>query len=449
MRLAIIRQRYPPFGGTERFLETALEALLERNVAISLYTREWPQTRLQLVEPFICDPFYIGRLWRDAGFARAVSRVIGGAKANIVQSHELLLSCDIYRPNNGVYAAWLDEELRCATAFARARIRLDPYHRYALYTERKLFASPWLRMVICNSKMVRNEIRDRFGVAEERLPVVYSAVDTEAFHPRLRAERGRLRERSAVADDATVFLHVSTNYARSGAAEAIVALAELPAPSHLIIVGHDPQRRVYRRLAHSLGIGNRVTFVTAAADTGAWYGSADAYVLPTVYDPWPTTAIEAMACGLPVITSTKSGAAELLLEYDGGLVCPARDVAGLAPQMRALLDRDTRARLGANARRAVEPLSPSAMTLKLVLLYRDLLSATFPGRPDSAATTPDTEGATVATPTVAAETVPAASAPPSTIAPSTPEPLAVADDATEPAAPSAARAERAAPDATP
>ena len=56
MRLAIIRQRYAPAVGAERFFEGALEALLERNVAISLYTRSWPQTKLQLIEPVICNP---------------------------------------------------------------------------------------------------------------------------------------------------------------------------------------------------------------------------------------------------------------------------------------------------------------------------------------------------------------------------------------------------------
>ena len=50
MRLALIRQRYTPFGGAERFVESALEALLERNVAITLYTRSWPETRLKLID---------------------------------------------------------------------------------------------------------------------------------------------------------------------------------------------------------------------------------------------------------------------------------------------------------------------------------------------------------------------------------------------------------------
>ena len=92
MRLAIIRQRYTPQGGAERFLEGALEALLERNVAITLYTREWPQTKLQLIEPHICDPAFVGPLWRDWGFARAVTREIAATKANLVQSYERVLT---------------------------------------------------------------------------------------------------------------------------------------------------------------------------------------------------------------------------------------------------------------------------------------------------------------------------------------------------------------------
>ena len=73
MRLAIIRQRYTPYGGAERFVESALEALLERGIAITLYTRRWPQTPAAAHRAGAsCNPFYIGRLWRDWSFARAV-----------------------------------------------------------------------------------------------------------------------------------------------------------------------------------------------------------------------------------------------------------------------------------------------------------------------------------------------------------------------------------------
>ena len=88
MRLAIVRQDYRPDGTTERVTERALGALLERNVAVSLYTRSWPQTRLQLVEPRVFDPFHVGALWRDWSFARAVCRDVRRSQPRLVESHE-------------------------------------------------------------------------------------------------------------------------------------------------------------------------------------------------------------------------------------------------------------------------------------------------------------------------------------------------------------------------
>jgi UDP-glucose:(heptosyl)LPS alpha-1,3-glucosyltransferase len=118
-----------------------------------------------------------------------------------------------------------------------------------------------------------------------------------------------------------------------------------------------------------------VHIVGPQTDPRPYFGAADVFVLPTLYDPCPNAALEAMACGLPVVTSTKSGVAELLTANDAGLVCGSRDVPALAAHMRALLEPGARTRMGENARQAVAPLTPDAMTLRLVLLYRELLAA--------------------------------------------------------------------------
>src|SRR6202171_970060 len=122
MRLAIIRQRYTPYGGAERFVEGALEALLERGVAISLYTRQWPNTRLQLIEPVLCNPFYIGRLWRDWSFARAICKTVARKAPELVQSHELLLCCNVYSAGSGVHRIRMEETLRHASALRRGLV---------------------------------------------------------------------------------------------------------------------------------------------------------------------------------------------------------------------------------------------------------------------------------------------------------------------------------------
>ena len=380
MRLAIVHQRYTPYGGAERFIENALEALLERNVAITLYTREWPETNLQLMEPQIVNPFHIGRLWRDVGFGYAVCRRIRRARPELVQSHERLTCCDVFRAGDGVHAVWLEERAKGQGSLARLLATASPYHRYVLWKERALFESPTLATVICNSNMVRDEIKLNFSVDDAKLRVIYNAVDAEVFSPALCAHRAAVRAHHGIPDEAIVFLLVGSGYERKGVITAIDALASLSPPSHLIIVGRESRMARYARHARECGVAGRVTFAGPQQDPKRYFGAADVFVLPTLYDPLPNAVLEAMACALPVVTSTKSGAAELVTGADAGLICSSRDSVALAAHMRALHDRALRERMGANARRAVLPFSPPAMTLQLVLLYKELLEASVARR---------------------------------------------------------------------
>ena len=392
MRLTIVRQDYRPEGTAERVTERALEALLERNVAISLYTRSWPQTRLQLVEPLVFDPFHMGALWRDWSFARAVCRDVRRLQPSLVESHERLLCCDVYRASDGVHAVRLEEQAKHGTPARRIGAMLSPYHRYRLHIERRLYASPWLRAVICNSNMVRDEILERFAVPEGKLHVIHNPVDSDFFHPGLRSERASVVERHGIDAASTVFLLAAADLARAGLETAIDAFARLAPPAHLIAVGNDKAAASYLARARSRGVGDRVTLIHGEVDRRPYYGAADVFVLPSLYDPSPDTALEAMACALPVITSTKSGAALLLQQCDGGLACSFGDVAELAAQMRALQEPAARARLAGNTRRAVLPFSPSAITLQQVLLYRDLLASPGPPTLDVGEALPDGTG---------------------------------------------------------
>jgi len=374
MRLAIVRQDYRPEGAVERGLERVLEALLERNVAVSLYTRSWPQTRLQLIEPSIIDPFHLGALWRDRGFARAACRAVRRRQPSLVESHERLLCCDVYRATEGVHAVWLAERLKRAATAGRLAARISPHNRYLLDVERRLYASPWLRAVICGSNMVRDEIRDNFAVPEAKLHVIYDSVDTDIFHPGLRAERASIVERHGIDGAATVYLTVAADFARADLGTAIDAFAQLPAPAHLVAIGEDPDAARYLARAQARGVANRITLIGTTVDLRPYFGAADAFVLPSLYEPSLGAALEALACAVPVIASAKTGVAEVVRAHDCGLVCASGDVAALAGHMRALQDPPTRAAFATSARAAALPHSPTASTLQQVLLYRDLLA---------------------------------------------------------------------------
>lgn len=382
--IGIVRQRYTPYGGAERFVADALAVLNQRGVKLTLYTRAWPGGD-GAYRAEVCNPFYVGSLWRDWSFARAVRAAWSRRRPDLVQSHERIAGCDIFRAGDGVHRVWLDERRRALGFLRSLAVRVNPFHRYTLRAEARMFADPALRAVICNSRLVLEQIRERFGLPDAKLRLIYNAVDTRRFSPALRAHRDATRAAHGVPDDACLFAFIGSGYDRKGVGAAISALARLPGDAWLLIAGKDRHIDRYRALARRRGVGERVVFAGALDDVSPVLGAADAFVLPTLYDPLPNACLEAMAAGLPVVTSTQCGAAELLRAHGGGFVVDALDVGGLGDAMTRLLDPATRWSMGAKSRGAVLPLTRAAMTEQLLALYESLLadvtgSREYPGR---------------------------------------------------------------------
>mgnify|MGYP003339237006 CR=1 FL=1 len=158
LHVAIIRQRYNAFGGAERFIERTLQALGREGVRITVIARDWSGPRSGS-DWLRCDPRHVGRAWRDASFRRAACALVPPGRFHLVQSHERLSCCDVYRAGDGVHAQWLANRSRAGSAWMRVSTALSPYHRQLLAAERRMFTSPRLRAVICNSRMVREEIQ--------------------------------------------------------------------------------------------------------------------------------------------------------------------------------------------------------------------------------------------------------------------------------------------------
>ncbi len=374
MRIALIRQRYRPDGGAERFVARAAEALAAQGVEIVLVTRDWPKAAGDMrIER--CNPPYLGSIARDLGFALCACRRLRALGADLVQSHERMGCADIFRAGDGLHRSWLAQRRRTANLFGRIRLRLNPYHSYALAAEAKALTHPGLRAVICGSRMVRDEIAAAFPQTVDKVVVLYNGVDCQLFHPDLKIGREAVRARYAIPGEATVFVFVGSGFYRKGLAQAMRAVALLSPPAGLLVVGQDRHEARYRRLGQDLGINDRLWFVGRQTDPRPFYGAADAFILPALYDPSPNVVLEAMACGLPAITSYAAGTHELLVEGETGFVRDALDTGGLMKACVALLDPARRAAMGDAARRAIEPYDLRLMGERFVAFYEGLLRA--------------------------------------------------------------------------
>jgi len=372
IKLALVRQSYRDDGGAERFVSRALDALDNQDLDLTLIARKWVSK--SSVQRIHCNPFYIGRLWRDASFTHCVCKAVSENAFDLVQSHERLSCCDIYRAGDGVHREWLAQRSRVLSPFRALTMRANPYHSYILRAEKSMFESQQLKAVICNSKMVRDELLGYFDIPEQKLHIIYSGVDTDHFHPRARNHRSEVRSKLGISDKQTVYLFVGSGFERKGAGRVIAALKSLPEQAIAMIIGDDKHRTRYEKQASDLGLEQQVLFLGKQSDVLPYYGAADAFVLPTLYDPFPNVILEAMASGLPIITSTKSGGSEFIRAGENGFICDALDIVGLSSSMKILMDRSTSERMGNSARNTVKPYTLDAMGEQLELFYRSMLT---------------------------------------------------------------------------
>lgn len=371
-QIAIIRQKYNAAGGAERFVSRALATLLQSGAQVCLITRRW-----QAIDGLCVlnvNPFYIGNVWRDYGFACAVKKLIRHKSFALVQTHERIPGCDIFRAGDGVHRVWLTNRARALSRWGRLRQWLNPYHHYICHMEKALFHDPGLKAVICNSRMVQKEISTLFGLAQSKLPVIYNGVNTSVFHPQVKIHRQTIRTQYGIPDTAPVLLYVGSGFARKGVARILAALSVYQ-EVHVLIVGSDKHLSKYQTQAQTLGMAARCHFTGPQQDVLPFYGAADAFILPTLYDPFPNACLEAFACGLPVLTSLQCGAAELITQGENGWACDALDQAGLQQNIgQWLASRANWPDLQTMARQTAEPMTLEHMTTCLVTLYQTLLA---------------------------------------------------------------------------
>ena len=276
-----------------------------------------------------------------------------------VQSHERTLGQDVYRAGEGCHRAYL-------AAMGPRYHRRAAYHRLLLALERRVFTRT--PEIVAISRLGAAEIARLYGVPDERLTVIYNGVDLERYHPDNR-ERYRAGARTEIGVPAETWLALfaGSGFERKGLMTAVEALARLgDARARLVVLGKG-DARPYQAMAERLGVSARVTWLGPRPDIERWYAAADALVMPTRYEPFGNVHLEALATGLPVVTTTQAGGAEAVSPACGAVVEP-RDPVGLALALDRLRAGNP-AHLAASARAAAEPFTYARQVAAFEAIY--------------------------------------------------------------------------------
>ncbi|MCR5220465.1 MAG: glycosyltransferase family 4 protein [bacterium] len=352
MKVALINPVFSvSHGGRERFSVNFARALCADGHETHIFAQrmeDLPEEAVAHSVPGFSGPGW----WRFLGFQRTVRKaLLACGPFDVVYGLTRFFPLDIFRLGDGVHRLALE---RHYPAWWRRfpALLANPFHLINLALERRLFAEDGCRFVVANSAMIRNYVVQRMGVRPERTAVVYNGVDHTCFGPeKVMPLREETRSFLGLRDGDIALLCVANDWRRKGVDTLMETLPSLPEMVHLVVVGRGNPARFIKR-ARELGTAERLHFMPPAREVLRYYAAADVLVLPTSYDPFANVCLEAMACALPVITSSSNGAAELLHDGVNGWVQRRADDAGeLAGILRAFLalSREERARMGAHA----------------------------------------------------------------------------------------------------
>jgi UDP-glucose:(heptosyl)LPS alpha-1,3-glucosyltransferase len=243
-----------------------------------------------------------------------------------------------------------------------------------LWLERRIFTLRSARHIVAISARGKAEIEALYGTPAERVTVVYNGVDLSRFHPDNRKRwREEARDALGIPRESWLVAFVGSGFERKGLGPLMQAVAALQALDTRLLVTGKGRTETYRQLAARLGLDGAVTWTGPRSDVERIYAAADVVALPARYEPFGNVHLEALASGVPVLTSAMTGGAEVVRDGVTGAVTASLEPEAIARGLRSIRDLDAE-RAAQAARASAEPFTYAAQVERLERIYRLLKS---------------------------------------------------------------------------
>lgn len=349
MRLALNFPRVDPTrGGAETYIVDLCRSLIRAGHQVDLYAESWREGSLppevRAVQVAATGRTRLHRLW---SFARNSEAALRHADYDCTVGFINTYEHDVIIPQGGVHQGSLEANAQrfrnpLLRGLYRLGKRLNPKHAVYRMIEGRQYDPKRQARVVAVSNMVRRHVQQFHHVSRSLISVVPNAIDPNRVrlaHP--GAVRCAFRNRLGIEPTDLVALFMGHNFALKGLKPLLHALAarnrQGRRPIRLLVCGGGSVAS-YRRIAQRLGLGETVHFLGFHPDIRECYAASDLFVLPSYYDPCSLVVLEALAAGLPVITTVQNGASELMVDGKEGYVLTSPDARG---ELIAALDHLT------------------------------------------------------------------------------------------------------------
>jgi UDP-glucose:(heptosyl)LPS alpha-1,3-glucosyltransferase len=327
MKIAIIRQKYNPYGGAEIFINRLITSLIENNVTMIVISDTWNNNTSLSQNIVWLQSRAMGRsrFARLNSFKKNTEQILNSNKFDLIQSHERLLGADIYRVGDGIHKSWIKKLANESNFLKKIWLRIDPYHQSILKAEKAMAADQKLTFV-ANSPMVMQELQDIYKIDIQRIELIENGIDLNKFQPPSQDEKRIKKISLNLIESKPTIGYIGSGFARKGAFQLMKALS-FSEDLQGIFIGKDKHISSLKNLSNKLNLKNRVLITGPQDDVRSYLQAIDILCLPSMYDSCPNVVLEAMAMGIPVVITKDVGIHAIIEKYGAGLICTRQPIS--------------------------------------------------------------------------------------------------------------------------
>ena len=341
----------------------------ELGATVERYT--FDDARRHRQRPWPRNPFLrrLARGWRVVWFSTfgtvRARRFLAERPDAVSICHNDVMAGDIYVDHGVILAS-----MRARGNPAWLMIR-NPFHIFIHLRDLIRYRGRTHRVVVALAPADVTELRESYGRVRPRVVIIPNGVDLDRFRPPTPEERREAREALQLGEEERVAVFVGHEFHRKGLSFAIDALRFAPGVLLLIVGGSDDIIAEAHAEAQELGVGDRVLFLGPRHDLAPFLAASDMFVLPSAYEANALVVLEALASGLPVVTTRVGFAPEIIVDGQNGFLV-ARDARDIGARLTQLAEEDDLSAWSRRARTSVESYSWRAVAQRYLELADEL-----------------------------------------------------------------------------